>query len=285
MRTYLDCIPCFMLQALKSGRTAGLEDSQIKVLLDEVGSMIRDLPMESSPPETGAVIYQKIREITGIKDPFKKIKEENTREALHLYPYLKSTVRNAKDPLLTAIRVAMAGNIIDFCVNKTFDLQKDIHLILRQAFAIFAYQAFRRQVRKAKKIYYLGDNAGETVFDRILIEELGKPVVFAVREIPVINDVTYEDAIMAGLDKVAEIVSSGSTAPGNVPALCDPVFMKKLHLADMVISKGQGNYEGLSDESLPAFFLLKVKCPVIARDLGVAENSIILKLQKEAVTT
>ncbi len=280
MKTYLDCIPCFMTQALRAGRSAGLEDKQIKTLLDEVGAMIRDLPMENTPPETGAVIYQKIREITGIDDPFKKIKEKNTREALDLYPYLKEEVRNAKDPLLTAIRLAIAGNVIDFGVNRTFDLKKDIKQILKQDFSIFDYAAFRSRLETAKNIYFLGDNAGEAVFDRILIEEIRKPVIFVVRGIPLINDVTYKDAIMAGLDKVAEIVSSGSTAPGNVPALCDPGFMKRLRRADMIISKGQGNYEGLSEEPLPVFFLLKVKCQVIARDLGVTEDSIILKQQK-----
>ncbi|HHJ10111.1 MAG TPA: DUF89 family protein [Bacteroidetes bacterium] len=277
MKNYLDCIPCFMSQALRAGKTAGLEDKQIKKLLDEVGMMISDIPMESSPPETGAVIYQKIREITGIDDPFLSIKQKNTREALDMYPELRQLVRRSDDPLLMAIRLAIAGNVIDFGVNKAFNLQKDIEQILSQDFAIFDYDSFRESLRKTEKVYYLGDNAGESVFDRILIEELHKPVVFVVREIPVINDVTRADAIMAGLDKVAEIVSSGSTAPGNVPALCDPSFMETLYQADMIISKGQGNYEGLSDEPIPVFFLLKVKCHVIARDLGVTENSIVLK--------
>ncbi len=280
MRTYLDCIPCFMTQALRAGKTAGLKEKQIKELLDEVGSMIHTIPMESSPPEAGAVIYQKVREISKVDDPFLNVKKKNIGEALNLYPDLKKQVRQSKDPLLTAIRLAIAGNVIDLGVNRVFNLKKDIEQILTQDFAIFDYNAFCKHLEQAKTIYYLGDNAGESVFDRILIEEMHKPVNFVVRDIPVINDVTREDAIMAGLGKITKIISSGSAAPGIVPPLCNPAFMEQLRKADMIISKGQGNYEGLSKEPLPLFFLLKVKCHVIARDLGVSENSIILKQQK-----
>ncbi len=277
MRTYLDCIPCFMSQALRAGRAAKLDEKEIKTLLDAVGMSIKDIPMESSPPETATVIYQKIREVTGITDPFAGIKEENIREVLTLYPGLKKTVKNSEDPLLTAIRLAIAGNVIDFGVNKEFDLSHDIQQILQQDFAIFDYEALKTHLKKAGSILYLGDNAGESVFDRILIEEMGKPATFVVRGTPVINDVTHEDAILSGLDEVADIISSGSATPGIVPALCSKEFTEELQKADMIISKGQGNYEGLSDANIPIFFLLKVKCQVIARDIGVRENDIILK--------
>lgn len=277
MRSYLDCIPCFMSQALRAGRLAGLDDYEIKSLLDSLGTMIGDISMEDSPPETGAMIYRLIREQTGIDDPFAELKKENIREALLLYPSLKKMVSASPDSLLTAIRLAIAGNVMDFGVNKTFDLDRDIKQILHQEFAIFDYPVFREHLQSASSIIYLGDNAGESVFDRILIEELGKTVIFIVREAPVINDVTREDAVLSGLDKVAEIRSSGSTAPGTIPEMCTPDFVKSLEHADMIISKGQGNYEGLSETDLSIFYMLKVKCPVIARDIGVQEDDIILK--------
>ncbi len=277
MKSFLECIPCFLSQALRAGRLAGLDDREIKTLLDEVAVMIPSIPMESTPPETGAIIYGKIREITGKHDPFREIKEKNIGEALQLYPRMKEIIRKADDPLLTALRLAIAGNVIDFGVDRAFDLEKDIEKILRQEFAVFDYDIFKEHLRSASSVIYLGDNAGESVFDRILIEEMHKPVTFAVREVPVINDVTRKDAILSGLDQVADIVSSGSTAPGTILRLCSGDFKKSLERADMIISKGQGNYEALSESDLRIFFLLKVKCPVIARDIGVHEEDIILK--------
>ena len=277
MRSYLDCIPCFLSQALRAGRLAHLTDEEIKSLLDTVGAMIEKIPMENTPPETGAVIYQLIREKTGRDDPFVEVKKKSIREALALYPDLENRISRSKDPLLTAIRLAIAGNVIDFGVNKTYDLNREIEKILHQEFAVFDYPEFKRSLNKASSILYLGDNAGESVFDRILIEEMGKPVTYVVREAPVINDVTREDAISSGLDQVAETVSSGSAAPGTILKMCSPAFRKRMEEAEMIISKGQGNYEGLSDTDLPIFYLLKVKCPVIARDIGVKEEDIILK--------
>ena len=149
--------------------------------------------------------------------------------------------------------------------------------ILKQDFAILDFDVFERQISKAKNILYIGDNAGESVFDKILIEEINKPVIYAVREEPVINDAIYEDAIESGLDEVAQIISSGSKAPGTILELCNNNFIEKFNNADVIISKGQGNYEGLSDVKRSVFFLLKAKCHVIARDLNVNEDDIILK--------
>lgn len=277
MRSYVDCIPCFMSQALRAGRLAGLDDQELKLLLDTLGAKIGDIPLENTPPETGAMIYRLIRERAGLDDPYADLKKENIREALALYPSLKEMVNNSNDPLLTAVRLAIVGNVMDFGVNKTFDLNRDLQQIINQEFAIFDYPVFREHLQSSSSILYLGDNAGESVFDRILIEEMGKPVTFIVREAPIINDVTKEDAILSGLDQVAEIRSSGSTAPGTIPELCFPDFVNSLQHADMIISKGQGNYEGLSETDFSIFFMLKVKCPVIARDIGVQENDIILQ--------
>lgn len=278
MKTYLDCLPCFMSQALRAGRMATKDEKKIKELLDSVGCLIKDIPMDNTPPETGDLIYQKVREITGVEDPYKKIKESNIYEALALYPKLKQVVNNSDNRLLTAIRIAIAGNVIDFGVGKEFSIIEDVEKILVQEFAIFDFKEFIYQLEKAKSILYLGDNAGESVFDKILIEEMGKPVTYVVRDVPVINDVTVEDAISSGLDDVAEIISSGSSAPGTILNLCNDAFLTRFNHADMIISKGQGNYEGLSNVDRSVFFLLKAKCYVIANNLNVKENDIVLKM-------
>ena len=277
MKTYLDCLPCFLSQALRAGRIATNDEEKIKELLNSVGAMIKDIPMENTPPETGDIIYRKVKEITGVTDPFKKIKKSNIEEALALYPRLKKIVEESDDRLLMAIRIAIAGNVIDLGVNKEFNLIEDLETILEQDFAIFDFEEFISQLKKAESILYLGDNAGESVFDKILIREMRKPVTYVVRDMPVINDVTFEDAINSGLDEVAEIISSGSSAPGTILSLCSDTFLERFNNADMVISKGQGNYEGLSNAGRPVLFLLKAKCTVIAKHLGVKENDIVLK--------
>jgi len=277
MKTYLDCIPCFMNQALRVGRLTTTNEAEIKQLLNKIGAMIKDVSMENAPPETSECVYRELSKITGIVDPYREIKKQNIQEALALYPELKEIVRNSENPLLTAVRIAIAGNVIDLGIDKAFDIVKEVKKVLTQDFSVFDYEKFEFELEKAETILYLGDNSGESVFDKILIEELGKKVIYAVREKPIINDVTYQEAIESGLDQVAEIISSGSTAAGTILSLCNPEFIELFNTTDMIISKGQGNYEGLSESSRSVFFLLKAKCSVIARDLGVAENGIILK--------
>ena len=277
MQTYLDCYPCLLNQALRAGRIATDDEKKIKVLLDEVGMMLRNIPLDSSPPEIGRLIYQKVTEITGIFDPYKEIKNESTTKALALYPSLKKKVEYSTDKLLTAIRIATVGNVIDFGAKTDFDIEEEIQKAFKQDFAIFDYDKFTDNLDKTNEILYIADNAGECVFDRILIEELKKPVRYIVREGPVINDATHEDAMQAKMDKVATILSSGTNAPGTILKLCTTEFNKVYNNSKFIISKGQGNYEALSSEMRPIFFLLKAKCHVIANDMGVNEGDLILK--------
>lgn len=277
MKTYLECIPCFVNQALRAGRMVTDSESEIKRLLDRIGCRIKDIPLEHTPPEMGLIIYEEIEKITGISDPYKQQKQLHIAEALRLYPELKELLKASADPLMTAVRIAIAGNVIDLGMDKDFHIERDLNEILEQSFAVCDIDEFRQKLQEAKHVLYLGDNAGESVFDRLLIETMNKPVSYVVRGRPIINDVTEQDALDSGLDKVAEIISSGSPAPATILHLCTPDFIKRFESADMIISKGQGNYEGLSETKRPLFFLLKAKCPVIAKDIGVRENDIVLK--------
>lgn len=276
MKTYLDCYPCFFSQTLKTSRMITSDERKVREILTEISLFLPNISFDATPPEIGREVYRIIAEMTGVYDPYKEIKERCTRQALSLYPELKKRVHSSKDRLMSAVRVAIAGNVIDFGANADFDLKSDVKTILSQDFAINNFREFCEAIDKAKKILYLADNAGETVFDRLLIEELPKPVIYVVREKPVINDAVREDAIAARIDEKAEIMSSGTDAPGTILNLCSEEFLKVYRSADMVISKGQGNYEGLSEEDKPIFFLLKAKCQVIARDIGVEYGDIIL---------
>ena len=276
MKTYLDCIPCMMEQALQTGRIATSDESKIKELLDAVGDRIKDIPLENTPPETATFIYQKIKEITGINDPYQKIKEQNIQQVIELYPYLKELVDKSDDPLLMAIRLAVGGNVIDYGANRHFHLEDEIEKAIDQDFAVLDYDKFKDDLMKAQSVLYLGDNAGESVFDKLLIETMDKPVTYVVREEPIINDVTMEDAINSGIGDVAEIISSGAHTPAVILKLCNENFLKIFNEADLVISKGQGNYEGLSEVARPIYFLLKAKCRLIAKELNVKINDIIM---------
>lgn len=280
MKTYLDCLPCFLLQALRGARIATDDEKRIKKVVDEVGMMLKEIPLEITPPESGRLVYHKINEITGHVDPYGALKRESTTKALSLYPSLKRQVEKAEDRLLAAIKIAIAGNVIDFGANWGFDLKHDIDQVFGQNFVICDYGQFKDCLDNTSEILYIGDNAGECVFDKILIEEMKKPVIYAVRNVPVINDATYEDAVQAGIDNVATILSSGTDAPGTILKTCSAEFKKIFNNSRLIISKGQGNYEALSNEERPIFFLLKVKCHVIANDIGVNEGNIVLKAKQ-----
>jgi len=266
-----------MNQALRAARIATNDENKIKTILDEVGMMLRSIPLDSTPPESARLIYNKVKEITGNLDPYIKIKNESTQKALSLYPYLKNRVEKSKNRLLTAIRIAIAGNIIDFGANWNFDLENETYKVLEMNFAVCDYNEFKNKLDKAPKILYIGDNAGECVFDRILIEEIKRPVTYVVRGMPIINDATHEDAVQAGIDGVATILSSGTDAPGTILETCSPEFNEVYKNSEFIISKGQGNYEALSKEKRPIFFLLKTKCHVVADDIGVSNGDIVLK--------
>ncbi len=277
MRTYLDCIPCFLKQTLNTGRIATPDEAKIRKMLDVIGDQIKSFPTSATPPEMGQIIYKTIRDISGVDDPYKAQKAVHIQQSLAIFPSLQDIMTHADDKLLTAIRIAIAGNIIDLGMEKSFDLKNDLDKILHQKMAICDIQNFKSQLIKANVILYLGDNSGESVFDRILIEAMNKPVTYVVRDKPVINDVTYADAIASGIDSIADIITSGSDAPGTFVDRCSPELQQLIKKADLIISKGQGNFESLSETILPVFFLLKAKCPVIANHLGVLEDDIVLK--------
>lgn len=277
MKTYLDCFPCFMTQALRAARLATNDETKIKIILDQVGCKIKEMSANATPAQNGAKVYEIVRNVTGVNDSYKQIKQNSIKEAKQMYSYLKNKILQSENPLETAIRIAIAGNIIDFGVSTDFNLKQDVEKILLQDFAFFDFENFKNQLIKAKTILYIGDNAGESVFDRLFIETINKKTIYAVREIPVINDSVMEDAINSGLDQVATLISSGSKAPGTLLNQCSNEFLEIFNSADVVISKGQGNYEGLSDADRSVFFLLKAKCQIIANHLNVPVGSIILK--------
>ena len=288
MKTYLDCFPCFLRQALDTTRLSTDDEKIQKLALIEVMTFLVNFFQSNpdevlTPPHITCHIYRIVKEVTKCEDPYYDIKVKYNKIALNMYSNLKNIVKNSSDPLLTAIKLAIAGNIIDFGAGVgQFDLENTLKETLTQEFAICDYDLFCESLKNAKILLYFGDNAGEIVFDKILIEEILKKhnlkVYYAVKGEPVINDATIEDAKQVRMNDVAEVITTGSDAPGVILNLCSEEFLKIYNNADMIISKGQGNYETLSEEDKKnIFFLLKVKCSVVARHLKVKVGDIILK--------
>jgi len=284
MKTYLDCIPCFLNQALRAARISGANDKLQKKVLDKLIQMMTSVSLDNSPPEIGRIVYKTTSEVTGVEDPFEDIKKKCNKKALAVYPKLKEKVAYSKDKLLTALELAALGNAIDLGKYALSDSEEETSNILKisdilniQNQSIFDYEKFKKALDSTDQILYLADNAGETVFDRILIEELDKEVIFAVRDKPIINDALLEDAKFCGIDKIARVISSGSDAPGTILNLCSKDFLDIFKKADLIISKGQGNFESLENENAPIFFLFKVKCPVVANYIGSKVGEIVLK--------
>lgn len=288
MRTYLDCIPCFYRQALDAARIAGADELIQKKIIDELSQLIPKFSLETAPPEMGRAIYSLVGKISGVKDPFKEIKENSNKFALKLYPKLKQEINISEDRLLAAVKLSIIGNIIDYGAKNSLNVVEEIDHLFQGNFTInnenssttFKYNQFKEALNKVDTIIYLADNAGEVVFDRLLIEELvkelGKKVIYVVRGKPIINDALIEDAIFCGINKVAKITSSGSDAPGTIMKYCSPEFIELFQDAELIVSKGQGNYESLSEEDKSIFFLFKAKCPVIAEDVGCKVGEMIL---------
>jgi len=281
MQTYLDCYPCFLRQALEAGRMAGADETTQKAIMDEVLEVLQHAKATHTPPEIGYKVHAVVKRLSGVDDPYLEVKQRSTNRALALYSRFKEIRDASDDPLMTAVRLSIAGNIIDFGINLEYDLEEVVQRVLEQPFAVDDGQAFRQALAQADEVLYLADNAGETVFDKLLIEVLGKPVVYVVKGAPVINDATKEDARAAGLHEVAQITDNGTDAMGTVLPIVSQKFLALFEKASFVIAKGQANYETLSDAGKKVFCLLQVKCPIIARHVGVPVGSIVLRQSED----
>jgi uncharacterized protein with ATP-grasp and redox domains len=281
MHIFLDCIPCFVRQALDAARLATDNKKIHEQVLRKVLALAKDLDMSQSPPVIGQKIHRLIRELVGTEDPYRDIKRRFNNAALRLYPKMRTHIIESENKLEAAIRLAIAGNIIDFGVNgelQESELEKTISECLSAELLDMQSEPFERALHEAEEILYIADNAGEIIFDRLLIERLPiEKVTVAVKGSPVINDATMEDAVLAGLPRIVEVIDNGSDGPGTILETCSQVFVDRFEKADLVIAKGQGNYETLSDMDKNIFFVLKAKCPVIARDLGCEIGEMIFR--------
>jgi len=281
MRVHLDCIACTLRQALEAARLATADiDVQERIIRRSLETLA-DYDLYRTPAELGSAVHELVKECSGNPDPYRNVKKATIEMAHAIYSGLKRFVEEQDDRLLVALEVSAVGNLLDAGVYgdlRTVDLEETLKEELSRGFAVCDIDFLRADLLGATKVLIIGDNAGETVLDRILISEIkracGKEdkvnVFYGVRSAPMINDATAEDAVASGLDHDATIVDTGCCTPGLVLRNATPDFLKLYEEADVVISKGQGNYETLSDSAgRTIHFVLKAKCRAVAEDTEV----------------
>jgi damage-control phosphatase, subfamily I len=278
MASSIHCIPCLVRQAVDLVRSVVPDETEQKRLLRffllELGTTDLDQPA----PVIAKRFQTLIQPFMPEEDVFLEMKERFTRLALAVYPEARRRVRAAEDPLRAALALAAAGNVIDVGAYPSVD-DSAIEAVLSALKAPFFgdVKDFRDTVERARKILYLADNTGEIVFDKLLLELLPRDrILLAVRGAPVLNDATLDDAEASGLLDLVEVIENGSNAPGTMLEDCSPEFRLAFDESDLIVAKGQGNYETLNTEDKEIFFLLKIKCEVVASQLRCPLGGLVL---------
>jgi uncharacterized protein with ATP-grasp and redox domains len=280
MNTCLDCIPCFIRQALDSARTATRNESIHEQIIRDVLDMTHKMDLRMSPPQMACHIHRRLRQLLGDPDPYHAAKQKHNRLAEDICRRFRPLVAASDNPLQTAVRLAIAGNIIDLGVKSAVsdsEIDKTVQQSLTAPFDYAVVDELRADAAAAKNILYLTDNAGEIVFDRLLLEHLpASKITVAVKGAPVINDATMEDAAAVGLTDMVKVIDNGTDVPGTVLDMCSEAFVEQFNRADFVIAKGQGNYETLSHVDKDIYFILKAKCHVVASQIGCPVGQMLL---------
>ncbi|MGI6120318.1 MAG: damage-control phosphatase ARMT1 family protein [Desulfosporosinus sp.] len=275
MNVALDCIPCYIKQTINTLAQTEIPEEKARKIIYQILSLLPCLDPQDTPAENSTIILRKVNELLEIEDPFHSAKKESNELALKLLPQLKERIHHNPDPLFTSLQVAVAGNIIDMGILKDFDVEGSIREAMVKNFAKDDYTSFRQRLKEAREILILGDNSGEIAFDKLLVEqlsELGLVVTYVVKDRPILNDATMEDAAYVGMTKQIRVISNGSSFLGTVLKDCSEEFKQAFNKADLVISKGQANYESLEElgkEDSRLYFLLRAKCDIVAKNLEV----------------
>ncbi len=260
------CIPCIVGQAYRFSRMSGITDAdtQKQVLYDTMNKLLHHNNIKTAP-HFSVILQSIVGQYTDVHSAIRKIKESNLKKVKVFINYMSHMVESASDPLEMAVRAAIAGNTIDLGANPDFDIEHEINRITSKSIDIAAFDRFRKEYEHAESILIIADNYEEALFDKLLIQQLlPKNVVYAVRSNAILNDITIDDAHFLEIDKLCTIIDSGSTISGTDLEECHDTFLKIYHNADIVIAKGQANYETLFHAERPIYFMFKVKCTVIA---------------------
>ena len=276
------CFFCFARAFERLIEKENLSPEEKKCFASDMFGLFNEVKHDFSIPMISRELHVLLKQHSDNPDPYQEAKKQSNDLVLGMYSNLKNIVFKASNQFETALRLAIAGNIIDYGIGNHFDLQGTIDKVLSSDFALDDSIELKQALSKAKTVLYLGDNCGEMVFDKLFIETMMHPnLIYAVRGAPVINDATLEDAKYVGMDIVADVISNGYDAPSTILEHCSSEFMEVFDRADVIISKGQGNLEGLLGKTdKVVYFLLMVKCEVIADALGVKKGDFVVRRNK-----
>jgi hypothetical protein len=272
------CIYCLVTAFGRSLEKAGIPVCDKEGFTKEMIGVLNEKCNTVNAPDCARDIHGLYRKYIKNEDPFREVKRKSNDTVMQMSGELEQKIRNSEDPFTTALKLAIAGNIIDFAVNDNCDLEGTIEKVLNSDFAVDHSAKLREELKKAGKVLYIGDNAGEIVFDKLFIREIAHhDLTYSVRGAPVINDATMEDAEYTGLTSMVKVISSEYDAPSTILEKSGEEFRTHFEKADVIISKGQGNLEGLIGESDPRiFFLLMVKCEVMAEFMNTETGSYVV---------
>lgn len=268
MKTKLDCIPCIQRQILEAARIVTRDEEAQENILRKVLKKLEEIKWNDSQLTLTKKLYDILVKETGNSDPYREIKKRSNREALELYPKLKNIINNYNEKTEIAIKMAIAGNIIDFGSAVYRDINKSLNNALSAKIDSKTYKSFLEELYSSDNILYFADNCGEIVFDKLLIEHLNK-IVFVVKKFPILNDATVEDAYEVSIDKLDNVEIIEMDVGDNVNNI------RKIK-PSITVSKCQANYGALSEVE-GIYFMLIAKCDIIANELGVPLGSVVFK--------
>jgi damage-control phosphatase, subfamily I len=264
------CIPCIITQAYNAARTFTNGDKEIELkILKEICNEVNNINKDCTAPGFSSIIQNSLERNLGVNNLYEGIKKANLITARQYIPYLDTMIKSSIDPLEMAVRTAITGNTIDMGANPEFNIEYEVNRITSDNIILTDFARFKEDLATSSLILYIGDNFEEALFDMFLLKVLSsRRVVFAVRSRSILNDITLKDAEYLGIDKICEVIESGSTIAGTDLSICTTGFLDLYRKADIVIAKGQGNYETLMNEKRPIYFLFKIKCEVISKRCG-----------------
>jgi len=281
MEIFIDCLPCMLRQVLEASRMVTDKIEVQEKIMEESIRILSEYKKYKCSPALGRAMHQTVKKYTGVSDPYAMIKARDINAAKKVYPLLINFLKKKQNSLYWAIKISAVGNIIDSAINNNINIENCIEKELEKEFSICDIDIFENKLKTAKRLLILGDNAGETIFDSVLTEYMSQlEIIYAVRSEAIINDATVKEAFSSGLNDYAKIVSTGCNAPGVILKECSKEFLDIFNSVDIVISKGQGNFEALSDYGRDIFYLLKAKCPIISQTLNVSLNDYVFKYNK-----
>ncbi|MCB2288505.1 ARMT1-like domain-containing protein [Clostridium sp. CS001] len=283
MKISHECIHCLARQAVEIAEEAtsnvAMQEEIIKRSLKELGEM----DFNETAVEIAFRMHQHAKNITGVNDPYLRLKKQYNEIAEEIYEKIieEEWLDKAEDRFDMACRLAIAGNIIDFSVGlklEKSDIVKSVKESIKRDIFGAGTAALREAVEKAKYIMYIGDNSGEIIFDKFLLENLPMDkVTYVVKGGPIVNDATMDDAISTGVMDLVKVIDNGHSAQGTVLKDCSNAFKREFNKADLIISKGQANFETLSDiKDKTIFYLLRAKCSSVASTIGCKRMDYVL---------